>query len=233
MGACTRYIDEAGKYIPVPMERVRQKWDDLTEQGMRVLALAISDQPVRENGSFKNLALLGLVGILDDLRPEAREAVKEIENAGIQFVMITGDNRKTAVSIASKLGILGLSRENAVLTSEEIAQMTDGQLSLCLRNIRVVARALPSDKSRLVRIAQEAGLVVGMTGDGMNDAPALKRADVGFAMGSGTEVAKEASDIVILDNNIASIAKAVLYLSLIHILLVVGGTGRFSPRMRR
>lgn len=211
LGACTRYIDEAGKYIPVPMERVRQKWDDLTEQGMRVLALAISAQPVRENGSFKNLALLGLVGILDDLRPEAREAVKEIKNAGIQFVMITGDNRKTAVSIASKLGILGLSRENAVLTSEEIAQMTDGQLSLCLRNIRVVARALPSDKSRLVRIAQEAGLVVGMTGDGMNDAPALKRADVGFAMGSGTEVAKEASDIVILDNNIASIAKAVLY----------------------
>ena len=178
---------------------------------MRVLALAISNSAVSEEGDFENLALLGLVGILDDLRPEAKGAVREIENAGIQFVMITGDNRKTAVSIASKLGIMGLHKEKAVLTSDEIAQMTDAQLSLCLKNIRVVARALPSDKSRLVRIAQEAGLVVGMTGDGMNDAPALKRADVGFAMGSGTEVAKEASDIVILDNNIASIAKAVLY----------------------
>lgn len=211
LSACTRYLDDAGNALSLSQEKVQQKWDEMTSQGMRVLALALSPSAVGEEGNFSNLTLLGLVGILDDLRPEAKAAVKEIENAGIQFVMITGDNRKTAVSIASKLGVMGLSREHAVLTSDEIAQMTDGQLSLCLKNIRVVARALPSDKSRLVRIAQEAGLVVGMTGDGMNDAPALKRADVGFAMGSGTEVAKEASDIVILDNNIASIAKAVLY----------------------
>lgn len=208
---CTRYLDAEGKYCPLSKEKIQKKWDALTERGMRVLALATSSSAVSEKGDFENLALLGLVGILDDLRPEAKGAIREIENAGIQFVMITGDNRKTAVSIASKLGIMGLHKEKAVLTSDEIAQMTDAQLSLCLKNIRVVARALPSDKSRLVRIAQEAGLVVGMTGDGMNDAPALKRADVGFAMGSGTEVAKEASDIVILDNNIASIAKAVLY----------------------
>jgi len=130
----------------------------------------------------------------------------------VQVVMITGDNRETAVSIAKKAGLIRDGHApGAVITSSELAALDDDSLRERLPELRVIARALPSDKSRLVRISQELGLVAGMTGDGVNDAPALKKADVGFAMGSGAEIAKEASDIVILDNNFASIVKAILY----------------------
>ena len=123
--------------------------------------------------------------------------------------MITGDAKDTAVAIAKEIGLL--KAEDIILTSEELEKMSDEKLKLLLPKIKVVARALPQDKSRLVRISQELGLVVGMTGDGVNDAPALKTSDVGFSMGSGTEVAKEASDIVILDDNFLSITKSILY----------------------
>ena len=126
-------------------------------------------------------------------------------------MMITGDNRDTAVAVAQAAGILREGEKGAVVTGEELAHMSDDALRERLPSLRVVARAVPTDKSRLVRLAQEVGMVAGMTGDGVNDAPALKKADVGFAMGSGTEVAKEAGDIVILDDNIASIGKAILY----------------------
>lgn len=124
--------------------------------------------------------------------------------------MITGDRRETAVAIAKDAGLLQRPNE-LVWTSAELAEMSDEQVKLELHKLRVVARALPMDKSRLVRLAQEMNLVVGMTGDGVNDSPALKKADVGFAMGSGTEVAKEAGDIVILDDNFLSIKQAILY----------------------
>lgn len=128
------------------------------------------------------------------------------------MVMITGDNKDTAAAIAKECGLLtGKETAGAVLTSAELAGMSDGEVKKRLSSLRVVARALPTDKSRLVRLAQEMDLVAGMTGDGINDAPALKKADVGFAMGSGTEVAKEAGDIVILNDNFASIARAILY----------------------
>ena len=124
--------------------------------------------------------------------------------------MITGDNIKTAISIGKEAKLL-TSKDDIVITSEELNKKTDKQIKEILPNLKIVARSLPQDKSRLVKLAQEEGLVVGMTGDGVNDAPALKKADVGFAMGSGTEVAKEASDIVILDDNLLSISNAVLY----------------------
>lgn len=130
--------------------------------------------------------------------------------AGIQTVMITGDRKETAVAIAKDAGLL-TDEKQIVLTSQELEALSDEQIKALLPDIRVIARALPTDKSRLVRIAQEMNLVVGMTGDGVNDAPALKRADVGFAMGSGSDVAKEAGDIVILDDNFLSIRNAVLY----------------------
>lgn len=131
-------------------------------------------------------------------------------DAGIQVVMITGDRKETAVAIAKDAGLLNR-EEDIVLTSQEIQKLSDDELKNMLPDIRVIARALPTDKSRLVKISQELNLVIGMTGDGVNDAPALKRADVGFAMGSGTEVAKEAGDIVVLDDNFLSITKSVLY----------------------
>ena len=124
--------------------------------------------------------------------------------------MITGDRKDTAVAIAKEAGLL-TAETDVVLTSDELQQMSDDEIKNVLKDIRVIARALPTDKSRLVRCAQELELVVGMTGDGVNDSPALKKADVGFAMGGGTEVAKEASDIVILDDNFNSIDKAILY----------------------
>lgn len=136
--------------------------------------------------------------------------LSDIRSAGIHVVMITGDSAETAGAIARECGIVG-GGVDMILESSELARLTDGRLAELLPRIGVIARALPSDKSRLVRVAQDAGLVVGMTGDGINDAPALKRADIGFAMGSGTQVAKDAGDIVILDDNLASIAHAVLY----------------------
>ena len=179
--------------------------DNLTKKGIRVLALCSSKQ--KEN--LNNLTFIGLVAIKDELRPEAKEGVSLIRSAGINMIMITGDAKETATSIATDVGLLD--KEDMVITSTELSKISDEELKKILGNIKVVARALPTDKSRLVRILEEMNLVVGMTGDGVNDAPALKKANVGFAMGSGTEVAKEAADIVILDDNILSISKAILY----------------------
>ena len=154
--------------------------------------------------------LMGIVAIRDDVRQEAVDAIKAVQRAGVQVVMITGDRKETAIAIAKDAGLLH-SQEELVWTSSELAQLSDDEVKAQLAKLRVVARALPLDKLRLVRLAQELNLVAGMTGDGVNDAPALKRADVGFAMGSGTEVAKEAGDIVILDDNFLSIKQAILY----------------------
>ncbi|MCL1863941.1 MAG: calcium-translocating P-type ATPase, PMCA-type [Defluviitaleaceae bacterium] len=170
-------------------------------EGMRMLAICEG-----ESGNLRGLRLVGFIGIRDEIRPEAKGAIEEIHGAGVQVVMVTGDNMDTAVSVAHKLGLQG-----EILTSRHLNQMSDTEVKKILPSLRVVARALPSDKGRLVRLSQEMGLVAGMTGDGVNDAPALKKADVGFVMGDGTEIAKEAGDVVILDNNFASIVKAVLY----------------------
>lgn len=210
--ACNRYYDERGKVCPLPSRLyLENKMKEMTSHAIRVLALAISESPVHENGDFSRLILLGLIGIRDEVRPEARSAVAEVQKAGVQVVLITGDNRETAAAIAKETGLISGRNSGEILTSAELGGMSDAEVKKHLPTLRVVARALPSDKSRLVRLAQETGLVTGMTGDGINDAPALKKADVGFAMGSGTEVAKEAGDIVILDDNIASISKAILY----------------------
>ncbi|MCL1884917.1 MAG: calcium-translocating P-type ATPase, PMCA-type [Defluviitaleaceae bacterium] len=171
--------------------------------GMRLLALCESKS---ESDVKKNLTLIGFIGIRDEIRSEAKRAVSEIQSAGVQVVMVTGDNLDTAVSVASKINLVG-----EAITSRALNQMSDDEVKKILPDLRVIARALPSDKGRLVRLSQEMGLVAGMTGDGVNDAPALKKADVGFVMGDGTEIAKEAGDIVIMDNNFASIVKAVLY----------------------
>ena len=173
---------------------------------MRLLAVAKAEG----DNADGELTLVCVISIRDNVRPEAIEAIKEVQNAGIQVVMVTGDRKETACAIAKEAGLL---RENTdvALTSAELAEKTDEELKAIMPNLRVVSRALPTDKSRLVRCAQELDYVVGMTGDGVNDSPALKKADVGFAMGSGTEVAKEAGDITILDDNFSSIEKAILY----------------------
>jgi calcium-translocating P-type ATPase len=181
-----------------------------------VIAAAIADGEIEKDGDG-GLALpdgewtfVGIFGIRDEIRPEAVTAVAEAQKAGVWVVMITGDRKDTAQAIAKEAGIMR-NKGDIALTSAELALLPDEELKRKLPEIKVIARALPADKSRLVRIAQELDLVAGMTGDGVNDSPALKKSDVGFAMGSGTEVAKEAADIVILDDNFNSLRKAILY----------------------
>ncbi len=209
---CKYFYDQSGNRLPLRNSaEIDAKMDELATRAIRVLAFATSDSVITDGKLPEDeWTLVGFVGIRDEVRPESIQAIKEVKRAGVQVVMITGDRKETAVAIAKDAGIL--KRESdLVFTSDELAGMSDEEISKVIRRIRVIARALPSDKSRLVRIAQERNLVVGMTGDGVNDSPALKKADVGFAMGGGTEVAKEAGDIVILDDNFLSIDKAILY----------------------
>lgn len=211
---CSNFYTAEGEMSPLSQAQIQHlelQIDELAHRAIRVLVLAIlSEERTEDNISEGGWTLIGIVGIRDEVRPEAIEAIAQVQQAGIQVVMITGDRKETATAIAKEAGILS-KKTDLIYTSDELAELSDELLKEKLSDIRVIARALPSDKSRLVRLAQEQNLVVGMTGDGVNDAPALKRADVGFAMGSGTEVAKEAGDIVILNDNFQSVAKAILY----------------------
>lgn len=212
---CNKYYDENGTVIPfLNKSKIDNFVNQFTARAVRVVAVAVFDNVGHKSSlskyRFENLTLVGLLGLRDEIRPEAIKGIRDVQSAGIQTVMITGDSASTAFAIASESGLISKNNE-MIITSDKLKTMSDETLSDILPNLRVVARALPSDKSRLVRIAQAKGLVVGMTGDGVNDAPALKQADIGFAMGSGTEVAKEAGDIVILDNNFLSISKAICY----------------------
>ena len=171
----------------------------------RVIAIAINEN--RE--TINNMTLLGFVILKDRVRNQVKDSIELVNRAYIQTIMITGDNKETAMSIARDINLFN--RNDLVLTSEEFNKMNDCEIRDIFPKIKVIARAMPKDKSRLVDIAQSMDLIVGMTGDGVNDALALKRANVGFSMGSGTEVAKEASDIVILDDNFSSIVNAILY----------------------
>ena len=210
----TEQMQADGSTVPFPKRRNEESIKKQTQNGKRVLALAISCEnipaPLHEGGIRGSLCYLGAFCLQDALRKEAPSAVAGLQDAGVHVVMITGDAPETAASIGRACGIVN--REcDLILSGEEFSRLSDTYIGDILPRLAVVARALPTDKSRLVRIAGERGLVVGMTGDGINDAPALRRADVGFAMGSGTQVAKDAGDIIILDNNLATIVRAVLY----------------------
>lgn len=210
VAAAKGYLDASGQVQKLDMAALNKKIDSLAAKAMRVLAFGYSEKPLTENQINDDVVLIGLVGIRDDVRPEARDAIREVREAGIQVVMITGDRLETAVAIAKDAGLLS-SPEDKAISSAQLNQMSDDEVKAMIPHIRVIARALPTDKSRMVRLCQEMNLVVGMTGDGVNDSPALKRADVGFAMGSGTEAAKEAGKIVILDDNFKSIKDAIWY----------------------
>lgn len=205
---CQTYLDENGAVKPLTERNFLMAYmDEQAGRSMRLLGVAKCDGDTADGDS---LTLVCVLAIRDNVRKEAVDAIREVQEAGIQVVMVTGDRKETAVAIAKEAGLLK-NNTDVALTSAELAELSDDELKKVLPNLRVVSRALPTDKSRLVRCAQELNLVVGMTGDGVNDSPALKKADVGFAMGSGTEVAKEAGDITILDDNFLSIEKAILY----------------------
>ncbi len=210
LASAKSYLDKDGTVKKLDKKVLDKKIDELAERAMRVLAFGYSEKKLTENKINEDVVIVGLVGIRDEVRPEAKDAIAEVQHAGIQVVMITGDRLETAVAIAKDAGLLKADTDVA-LSSAQLNQMSDDEVKKVIPNIRVIARALPTDKSRMVRLCQEMNLVVGMTGDGVNDTPALKRADVGFAMGSGTEAAKEAGKIVILDDNFKSIKDAIWY----------------------
>ena len=210
LSIATKALDEDGNEVELNFDEINEKINTLASRAMRVLAFGYSNSSMTDNAINDDVVLIGFVAIRDDVRPEAKMAIKEVMDAGIQVVMITGDRLETAVSIAEDAGLIQNQSDKA-LTSTELNSLSDDEIKSMIKDIRVIARALPTDKSRMVRICQEMNLVVGMTGDGVNDSPALKRADVGFAMGSGTEAAKEAGKIVVLDDNFRSIKDAILY----------------------
>jgi Ca2+-transporting ATPase len=207
-----RDVDGSEPPIDEYRERVLAENDRLAGEGLRVLAVASRDY---DSATFNpseplvdevhDLTLLALVAIVDPPRKEARDAIAECSEAGIRARMITGDHVTTAGAIANQLGI-----EGRALSGTEFAALSDDELSQQVEEIGVVARVAPEDKVRLVEKLKEKGHVVAMTGDGVNDAPALKRADIGVAMGiTGTEVTKEAGDMILTDDNFATIVAAV------------------------
>ena len=210
---CDRQQGADGRQLTLDREHFTQASDKLAGQGERVLALAWLDKPEVRHSGFtpadlpRNLVLLGLVGLLDPPRREAVEAVKECHRGGIRVTMITGDHRITAAAIARMLGI---GDGTTAITGAEIEQMDEATLRESVRNVDVFARSSPEHKLRLVKAIQANKQIVAMTGDGVNDAPALKKADIGVAMGiKGTEVTKEAAEMILADDNFASITAAV------------------------
>ena len=204
---CNEILDCNGNALPLT-ESTLPDWQQYAGQGYRVVALCHG--PLwQQDTPPQGLTLIGLLLLRDALRPQTAGAIRLLRRAGIRVIMLTGDSPDTAAAIGREAGLLDTN--GLVLTGDQLQDMTDDQLLRALPKLQILARVLPTDKRRLVRITQQADLVVGMTGDGVNDAPALRLADVGFAMGSGTQVAKDAGDIIILDDDIASIAKAVLY----------------------
>jgi P-type Ca2+ transporter type 2C len=207
-----RNVDGSALPAESARDRVLAENDRIAGEGMRVLAVASRDIDATAfdpNGTLldevQNLTLLALVGIVDPPRKEARDAIAQCKEAGIRARMITGDHATTAAAIAAQLGI-----EGRALTGTEFAALTDTELEQEVDGIGVVARVAPEDKVRLVDTLKRKGHVVSMTGDGVNDAPALKRADIGVAMGiTGTEVTKEAGDMILTDDNFATIVEAV------------------------
>lgn len=205
----TNYIDENGKSKYLDKEKLMSIIKEKTNKGIRAIAISTS-QSIYPTDNIRRNILVGIIFIKDEIRKEARDGLNLIKSAGINTIMVTGDSKETATSIAKEVGIVS-NNDDVILSSNELSKINDDELKKIILRLKVVSRALPEDKKRLVLLSKELGLVTGMTGDGVNDCIALKKADVSFAMGSGTEVAKEASDIVILDDNIVSISKAILY----------------------
>lgn len=201
----THYMTVGGKKNKFTDKEKKAVQDKMIEQSSRAMKLL---SVVKKTG--KEVILLAVICLRDDVRVDAIETVDVLGSAGVQVVMVTGDMKETAIAIAKDAGILTGSDDEVTLTHDELEAMSDDELKEVLPKLRVVSRAKPLDKKRLVTVAKSLGNVVGMTGDGVNDAPALKDADCGFAMGDGTAVAQEAGDIVILNNSLTSIKDAIL-----------------------
>lgn len=214
-GAPEKLIEHCSKMLisePVAFDKPAKKKllsiiKSMTEKSMRCIALAMADGNIVENTLPDDMTFLGIIGVVDPVRKEVPEAVRVAHKAGIQIIEITGDCYETAVAVATEAGIY--KEGDLALTNAQFEEMSDEEVKKIIPVLRVISRCSPNTKLRLVSLAQELGRSVAMTGDGVNDSPALKRADVGFGMNAGSDVAKEASDIILTDNNFASIVKGI------------------------
>ena len=188
-------------------EKLKSIIKSMTEKSMRCIALAISYDDLLENTLPDDMAFLGIIGVVDPVRQEVPDAVKTAHEAGIQVIEITGDCIETAVAVATECGIY--KKGDLAIANDDFEAMSDDEVKSIIPKLRVISRCSPNTKLRLVTLAQELGKSVAMTGDGVNDSPALKKSDVGFGMQSGSDVAKEASDIILTDDNFASVVRAV------------------------
>lgn len=207
---CSRFMKADGEtydFDSQTLTNLQNKIKEMTSKSIRCIALSVCNGDLVENTLPTDMALLGIIGVVDPVRKEVPDAVKTAQAAGIQVIEITGDCIETAVAVAKECGIY--KDGDVALTNNEFEAMTDEEVKNIIPSLRVISRCSPNTKLRLVTLAQEIGKSVAMTGDGVNDSPALKRADVGFGMQSGSDVAKEASDIVLTDDNFASVVKAV------------------------
>lgn len=232
LARCNKMLKRTGETVEIDLKNVERYIDLLSSEALRILALAFTTEIQKdfvEIEDLRNLIFVGFAGIEDALRPEAINAVSECHNAGIKVVMTTGDHSKTAQKVAEKVGIIPPNHKPFVITGKEMEEMTDDELSQKAPNIDVYARVVPEHKFRIVKSLQANNNIVAMTGDGVNDAPALKQADIGVAMGSGTDVARESAHMVLLDDNFATIVEAVrrgriILNNLRHILLYILST---------
>lgn len=205
-------IIENSKLSTKEKGEITKKFETLAKEGLRIIGFGMKTIPLNENQSRteleQDLTFLGFVCLYDPPRPEVKEAVKKSKMAGVHAIMVTGDNEHTALNIAKEIGLI--EKNEDVITGAELDKMTDKEILEILPHTRVFARTKPEDKLRLVSLLKQQGIIVGVTGDGVNDALALKKADVGIAMGKGgTDVAKEAADIVLTDNNFSTMIKAI------------------------
>ena len=205
---CTKVMDSSGEIIENnDNDTLSNAITAMTSNAMRCIAVTMADGDLIENEIPNDMTFLGIIGVVDPVRDEVPSAVKTAHKAGIQVIEITGDCIETAVAVATECGIY--KNGDLALTNDEFEEMSDDEVKSIIPRLRVISRCSPNTKLRLVTLAQEIGKSVAMTGDGVNDSPALKRADVGFGMQGGSDVAKEASDIVLTDDNCASVVKAV------------------------
>lgn len=204
---CTHALNFKGEKVEFDAKAVNEKIEELNSRSIRCIALAMVNTPHTEDVLPEGMTFLAVIGVADPIRAEVPDAVKQAHEAGIQIIEITGDNIVTARAIAKECGIY--KDGDLALTNAEFEELTDEEIKRIIPRLRVIARCSPNTKLRLISLAQEIGMSVAMTGDGVNDSPALKRADVGFGMQTGSDVAKQASDVILTDDNFASIVKGV------------------------
>lgn len=205
---CTKAMNSNGEIVDFTMKaQLDKKIEELNARSIRCIALAKANGGIIENELPENMTLLSVIGVVDPIREEVPDAVKRAHEAGIQVIQITGDSINTAVAVAKECGIY--KDGEVAITNDEFEKLTDDEVKELIPKLRVISRCSPNTKLRLITLAQEIGMSCAMTGDGVNDSPALKKADVGFGMQTGSDVAKEASDVILTDDNFASVVKGV------------------------